>query len=117
MKIVKSEEKEWIKSKNYYKKILFSEEDLKSKGNIVQIVKVDGKTNIEPHYHKKTSEVFFVLKGNGIIFVGKDKQKRKIGDVIFCEPGEIHGVINDMDEEFVWLVFKINFIENDTFWE
>jgi len=117
MKIIKTEEKEWKKSNGYYKKILLSENDLKSKGNLVQIVKVDKKTNIEPHYHKKASEIFFILKGNGILFVGNDKQRRKEGDIIFCEPGEIHGVINDTDDEFVWLVFKINFTENDTFWD
>ena len=117
MKIVKLEEGKWIKANGYFKKILLAENDLKSSGNVIQIVKAEKGTSIKPHYHKRTSEVFYILKGNGILFVGNNKERRKEGDVIFCEPGETHGVINDTGEDFVWLVFKINFTENDTFWD
>lgn len=117
MKIVKPEERDWIKADGYFKKILLTESDLKSAGNIIQIVKAEKGRIIKPHYHKKTSEVFYILKGNGILFVGDNKERRKEGDIIFCERGETHGVINDTEEDFVWLVFKINFTENDTFWD
>jgi len=117
MNIVKSKEKDWMKADGYFKKILLTEDDLESRGNLVQIVKAKKGTSIKPHHHKKTSEVFYILKGNGILFVGGNKERRKEGDIIFCKPEETHGVINDTDEEFVWLVFKINFTENDTFWD
>lgn len=117
MKIVKSEEKNWTKVDGYFKKILLTESDLKSPGGVIQIVKAERGMSIKPHHHKKTSEVFYILKGNGILFVGNDRNRRKEGDVIFCEPGETHGVINDTNEDFVWLVLKINFTENDTFWD
>lgn len=117
MKIVKSKEKDWIKTDGYFKKILLTEDDLKSPGNLVQIVKAEKGTSIKPHHHNKTSELFYILKGNGVLFVGDNKQRRKEGDIIFCEAGETHGVINDTDEEFIWLVFKINFTKNDTIWD
>lgn len=115
MKVVIPKERQWAKCKGYFKKILLDEKELKSKGNLLQIVKAEKGSVIKPHYHKKTSEIFYILKGKGILFVGNDRTRRKHGDVIFCEPGELHGVINDTEREFVWLVFKINARKNDTF--
>ncbi|MFH1473874.1 MAG: cupin domain-containing protein [Candidatus Aenigmatarchaeota archaeon] len=117
MKINKAEEGKWLKGDSYFKKILLSESDLKSPGNVFQVVKAEKGETIKSHYHKETSEVFYILKGNGIFFIGDNKQRYKEGDVLFCEAGERHGVINDTDEEFVWLVFKINFTEDDTVWD
>lgn len=116
MKKVNLEEKDWIKFKGYSKKILFTEDDLKSKGIAVEIAKSESGGIIKPHYHKKRKEIFYVLKGNGILWVGNDRTRRKPGDFILCEPGEMHGVINDTNEELVWLNFKINAVKDDTYW-
>jgi len=117
MKKINPEDKEWIKLKGYSKKILFTEEDLKSKGIALDIVKSKSGEIVQPHYHKKRKEIFYVLKGNAILWVGNDKSRRKPGDIILCEPGEMHGVINDTDEEFIWLNFKINAMKDDTYWK
>lgn len=117
MKVVEQKEKTWIPCPGYYKKILLTENDLNSKGNLFQIVKVKPGKEIKSHYHKKTEEVYYVLEGKGIIWVNDYKSRCKPGDVILCEPGDRHGAINDTDEELVWLVFKINARKNDTFWE
>jgi quercetin dioxygenase-like cupin family protein len=116
MKFVKLDEKKWLKKKGYSKKILLSEEDLKSKGNIVQIVKNEAHTEIKPHYHKFMTEIYHILKGNAIVFCGDFREKAKTGDTLLCEPGEIHGLVNDTNEDFLFAVFKINAKDDDLIW-
>ncbi len=116
MKIVKDKEKDWLERQGYSKKILFTEVELRSNGNFVQIVKNEAHTEIKPHYHKQTIETYYVLKGKAILFCGDKRFRAHQGDALLCEPGEIHGVVNDMDEEFLLLVVKINAKENDLYW-
>ena len=116
MKFVKSTEKKWLERRGYSKKILLTEEDLKSKGNIVQIVKNKPHTEIKPHYHNDMTEIYHVLKGNAIVFCGDTKVRAQSGDTLLCEPGEVHGLDNDTDNDFLFVVFKINANDEDMYW-
>ncbi|MDG6221738.1 MAG: cupin domain-containing protein [Candidatus Bathyarchaeota archaeon] len=116
MKYVKADEKEWLKRAGYSKKVLLSEEDLNSKGNLVQIVNSESHTEIKPHYHKQMKEVYHILKGNAIVFCGDSRVRVQPHDTILCEPGEIHGVVNDTDELFQIVVFKMNAKDDDIHW-
>jgi len=116
LKIVKYDEKEWLEREGYSKKILLTEDELKSRGHLVQIVKSEAHTEIKPHYHKQTIEIYYILKGNAILFFGDKRFRAQQGDAFLCEPGEVHGVVNDSDEEFILLVFKIDAKEDDSYW-
>ncbi len=116
MKFVQLDDKSWLKREGYSKAILLAEQDLKSKGNLVQIIKNEAHTEIKPHYHKQMIEVYHVLKGNAVVFCGDTRVRAKPGDTLLCEPGEVHGVINDTDENFLFVVFKMNTKDDDTFW-
>ena len=116
LKFVKLGEKGWLERQGYSKKILLTEDDLRSKGNLVQVVKNEAHTEIKPHYHKQMVEIYHVLKRNAVVFCGETRVKAQPGDTILCEPGEVHGVVNDTDEEFQFVVFKINAKDDDTIW-
>ena len=116
MTLVKLDEKTWLDRQGYSKKILLTEKDLKSKGNIVQIVKNKAHTEIKPHYHKNMIEIYHITKGNAVIFCGDTRVKSKPGDTLLCEPGEVHGVVNDTDKDFEFVVFKINANDEDMYW-
>ena len=116
MKFVKLDNKWWLERQGYSKKILLTEEDLKSKGNIVQIVKNEAHTEIKPHYHKQMIEIYHILKGNALVFCGDTKVRAQPGDTLLCEPKEVHGLVNDTDEDFQFVVFKINAIDEDMYW-
>jgi quercetin dioxygenase-like cupin family protein len=116
MKFVKLTEEGWLERQGYSKKILLTEEDLKSKGNIVQVVKNKAHTEIEPHYHKQMIEIYHVLKGNAEVFCGGTRVRAEPGDTLLCEPGEVHGLVNDTDEDFLFAVFKINAKDDDMYW-
>jgi len=115
LKLIKDDKKEWLERTGYSKKILLNENELKSSGHLVQIVKTEAHTDIKPHYHKQTIEIFYILKGNAILYFGDYKFRTQPGDTFLCEPGDIHGVINDTDEEFSLLVFKIDAQEDDRY--
>jgi len=54
LKIVKLDDKEWLEKDGYSKKILFTANELKSRGHLVQIVKSEPHTEIKLHYHEQT---------------------------------------------------------------
>ncbi len=116
MKYVKLTEKGWLKRQGYSKKILLSEDDLKSKGNLVQIVKNEAHTEINPHYHKHMTEIYHILRGKALVFCGNTIVRAQPGDTLLCEPGEIHSLVNDTDEDFLFVVFKINAKDEDIIW-
>ena len=116
MKFIDSETKNWINRQGYSKKILLSEEDLKSKGNLIQIIRNKAHTEIKPHYHKTMIEVYHVLKGKALVFCGDIRVRTKPGDTLLCEPGEIHGLVNDTDSDFEIIVFKMNAEDSDMYW-
>ena len=62
LKFVKLNEEGWLQRQGYSKKILLTEKDLKSKGNIVQIIKNSPHTEIKPHYHENMTEIYHILK-------------------------------------------------------
>jgi quercetin dioxygenase-like cupin family protein len=116
MKFIKINEKKWLERQGYSKKILLTEEDLMSRGNLVQIVRNKAHTEIKPHYHKEMIEIYHILKGNAVIFCGEARVQAQPGDTLLCEPGEVHGVDNDTDEDFQFVVFKINAKDEDMVW-
>jgi quercetin dioxygenase-like cupin family protein len=116
MKFVKFNEKDWLKRQGYSKKILLTEDDLKSQGNLIQIVKNEAHTEIKSHYHKEMIEIYHILRGHAVIFCGDARVRAQPGDTLLCEPGEVHGLINDTGQDFMFVVFKINARDEDMYW-
>ncbi|KXB08689.1 hypothetical protein AKJ56_00565 [candidate division MSBL1 archaeon SCGC-AAA382N08] len=107
---------EWIEREDYRKKILYDEEDLNSRGVLVQLVEVESGNKVGPHYHKNQTEVYNIQRGNAILGIDDMDFKAEKGDTLICEPGQVHYVINDSSEKFRLLVIKTNYEEGDTFW-
>jgi quercetin dioxygenase-like cupin family protein len=116
MKFVKFNKEGWLVRQGYSKKILLTEDDLKSKGNLVQIVKNEAHTEIKPHYHEEMIEIYHILRGNAVVFCGDARVSAQPGDTLLCEPGEVHGLVNDTDQDFLFVVFKINAKDDDIYW-
>jgi mannose-6-phosphate isomerase-like protein (cupin superfamily) len=50
---------------------------------------------IEMHSHDYHEQIYFVLKGSGIITVGNESKRVKEGDAIYIPPNALHGFRND----------------------
>ena len=61
-------------------------------------------------------EIYHILKGNAVVFCGDTRVRAQPGDTLLCEPGEVHGVVNNTDEDFQFAVFKINAKDDDMYW-
>ena len=116
MRYVKPEEKEWLQRKGYSKKVLLSTEEIKPEGHVVQMVRSKSHTQIAPHFHKETTEIYHILQGSATLLIEDREFQAGPRETYLCEPGDIHGVINDTDEDFLILVFKINMKEDDLYW-
>ena len=53
------------------------------------------------HYHVKSEEVYFILKGGGTIIVDNVRKEVKAGDVILIPPKSVHKVIRKSKEKLV----------------
>ena len=104
----------WIYHKGYKKKILLDK--IPSKIKSIQINKFKPGVNIPAHYHKKTYEIFYILSGSAIIYIGNKKYKCKPGTILTCPANKIHGVINKSKKEFSLLTFKTSLAKNDFHW-
>ena len=59
---------------------------------------------LELHSHESADDIWFVLEGTADFYPNlTDYVEIKQGDVIFSKPGELHGMKNNSDENFVML--------------
>lgn len=116
MKLIKSNSKEWLDRKGYSKKIYLDENDLQ-KGSLVQKIKIKTEETAESHFHKKQTEIFYFLNENGYFIVNGEKIEVKIDDVLVVEPFDKHIVVNETKEDFLYMAFKLNYSEDDLFWD
>ncbi|MCU4719230.1 cupin domain-containing protein [Halapricum hydrolyticum] len=107
---------EWIERDSYRKQILATEETIGFDGNLLQVVEVPPGEHVEPHYHRETEEVFYVLQAGGTLVIDDVQFSPTDGEVIICEPGDVHEVFNESDQPFRILVFKVNLTDDDTVW-
>ncbi|MDY6778519.1 MAG: cupin domain-containing protein [Candidatus Nanohaloarchaea archaeon] len=110
------EPSEWKERDSYRKQVLASEEVIGFDGNLLQVVEIPPGEHVEPHLHRETEEVFYILQAGGRLVIDDEELEPETGDVIICEPGDVHEVINESDAVFRILVFKVNLTEDDTEW-
>ncbi len=75
-----------------------------------QLVHVKG--SVKRHFHRKQTEIFVVVEGNGTLEIGDSTYNVKCGDVFLCPPETIHSVKGNLKV----LVFKYNYEEDDSYW-
>lgn len=116
MKLVKSNSKNWEEKRGYSKKIFLTPNDLRSTGNLIQEIKIKSGETVPDHYHKKQTEVFYFLTNNGYWIINGKKQQFESGDMLVIEPNDKHSVINETKEDYLYMVFKTNYHEDDIYW-
>lgn len=116
MKFIKSHEGKWLQGKGYKKKILLENNDLNSPGTLIQIVAIEPGSEVMPHYHKKMTEVFHILEGEGTMVIEDKTFHLAPGDILTCEPHKIHSAKNTTISIFKYIVFKTNAENEDSYW-
>lgn len=57
----------------------------------------------EAHYHPRTEEIYYVLRGRGLMTLGDDRREVGPGDGILIPPGTRHTIRNIADAPLVIL--------------
>jgi len=117
MKLIKSEDKVWLQKEGYSKKIYLNENDLNYKGALVQKLKIKPGEKAESHYHKQQTEIFYFLNDVGYWIINGEKVVVHTDDVLVIEPLDKHIAINESSEDFLYMAFKFEYDEKDSFWD
>lgn len=117
MKIIKSEDKNWLDKEGYSKKVFLDEKDLNYPGGLVQKIKIKPGEGAESHHHKEQTEIFYFLTENGYWIINGEKLSFKKGDVLVVEPHDKHTAINNTKEDYIYLAFKFNYSQDDLYWD
>ncbi len=65
-----------------------------------------GKRSCPFHSHRAEEEMFFVVKGSGLLRYGNETRKLRAGDFICCPTGgaeTAHQIVNDSDADLVYI--------------
>ena len=65
-----------------------------------------GKTGCPFHSHRAEEEMFFIVRGTGLLRYGSETRKIRAGDFICCPtggPDTAHQIINDSSEELAYI--------------
>jgi len=116
MQVIKSSVKSWDEKKGYRKKIFLDENELNTKGARVQQIKIKPHEVAKNHYHKIQTEISYFLNNNGYYVVNGKKISVEPGDIIVIEPNDRHEVVNNTDNDFLYMVFKLDYSEDDFYW-
>lgn len=116
MKLVKTEDKQWLDKNGYSKKIYLNENDLQ-KGSLIQKIKIKPGEKAESHFHKIQTEIFYFLNKNGYFIINGEKINVEVDDVLVVEPFDKHIVVNNTDKDFLYIAFKVNYQEDDLVWD
>jgi uncharacterized cupin superfamily protein len=65
-----------------------------------------GKRNFPHHSHAALWEVYYVVSGNATVRMDDTSHEVSTGDTIVCPPGVAHQIINESDENVVYLVIS-----------
>jgi len=65
------------------------------------------------HFHEKSRQFFYILKGTATFFVGSEKIILKPQEGIEIEPGALHQVRNDDKEDLEFILFSSPSTHND----
>lgn len=107
IKILKLEEVESIKVLGGTLKRMFNPETAATQHMTFSVGYFAPGEGLKSHLHPESEEVYYVVRGEGTVFLGKDKKPLAIDPdmAIYIPSGEIHGVENTGEDRLVICFF------------
>ena len=65
-----------------------------------------GKSSCPFHSHRGEEEMFFIVRGSGMLRYGDERRRIRAGDIVCCPTGgpeTAHQIVNDSDAELAYL--------------
>jgi mannose-6-phosphate isomerase-like protein (cupin superfamily) len=74
------------------------------KNQSIAEVRIPSGESVLEHFHEKTEEVYYILSGQGQMYLEGETETVGSGDVIIILPGQRHKIANHNKEDLVMLV-------------
>jgi mannose-6-phosphate isomerase-like protein (cupin superfamily) len=105
-KITQAEEMDWIEAPGHYSAFskLLVNESHGSKYFDFRVSSYQPKGYCEPHTHEIAENIYYILKGTGIVELEGVRHLVGPGKVIFVPPGVEHGIANTGFEDLIFIV-------------
>ncbi len=65
-----------------------------------------GKRNFPNHSHAALWEMYYIVSGRALLRIDDESTTVREGDSLMCPPGMAHQIINESDEDVVYLVIS-----------
>jgi quercetin dioxygenase-like cupin family protein len=83
--------------------LLWNENSASERMTITKVHVYPEKTN-QRHQHESSEQVWIALKGKGVLLLANDETREfSEGDVVRFADGDMHGIYNNSDSEFVYI--------------
>lgn len=70
--------------------------------SLAEAIVVPGNATDE-HYHIETEEIYYIIRGSGLMMISDEKREVNAGDGIVIEPGIKHKIWNTSNGDLVFL--------------
>ena len=103
---IKELEKRFDGKGKFTSKALMGEDEFRGKGRMLAHNTIPPGASIGFHKHETDFEVYYILRGEGLVDDNGVMKPVKVGDVIYTPPGESHSIENTGSEnlEFIALI-------------
>jgi len=107
VKVLKLGEVEPIKALGGTLKRMFNPETVGTKNMTFSVGYFAPGEGLKPHLHPESEEVYYVVRGEGIVLIGEERKPLPIDPdtAIYIPPGKIHGVKNSGEDRLVICFF------------
>lgn len=104
MEFIRAEDIESLQNPGVVSRQLLNPDNSASKRVTITEVHLQAGACQGRHVHEQSEQIWYALKGSGTLLLANDQKKLFCkGDVVRFEQGDMHGLENDGEEEFVYL--------------
>jgi len=84
-------------------------------GTQFQVIRFDRDDSVKPHHHIITEEVYYVLDGEGVLYINGVTYALKKDSMFYIEPYDSHAI--DAKQGLIIIIFKPIEASDDIYWE
>ena len=104
MEFIKSENIKELSNPGVVSRQLINPENSKSERVTITEVHLEVGASQPRHKHDTSEQIWYAVKGKGKLLLADDEEMIFVtGDVVRFADGDIHGLLNDGDTEFVYI--------------
>ncbi len=86
----------------------FEGEECYNEGRLFAINTLPKGASIGYHKHENEFEIYYILSGEGLVNDNGEESVLKKGDAHMCKSGDFHGMVNNGEEDLVFVALVIS---------